>query len=350
MGQKGRVVHYLNQFFGQVGGEEQAGIPPLANNGPVGPGLALQAALGDSLDVVGTVICGDNYFNQGIEIAAKQVVDLIRKFNPDVVAAGPAFNAGRYGIACGAVAREVSQLLDIPVVGGMFPENPGVDLYRQHLYIIETGASAAGMRTAVAAMASLIAKLARGEELGDPQTEGYLPRGIRKNIWHRQRGAERAVEMLLKKLRQEGVHTEYPMPLYDRVKPARPLASLSHSRIALLTTGGIVPQGNPDRIESSSASRYGRYRLDGINDLLPEQFQTVHGGYDPTFANQDPDRVLPLDSARSLEREGVIGTIHPYYYATVGNGTSVANARRFAAKIVEELKAEKVDGVILTST
>ena len=43
-----RVVHYLNQFFGQVGGEEQAGIPPRAVEGPVGPGLALQRHLGEA--------------------------------------------------------------------------------------------------------------------------------------------------------------------------------------------------------------------------------------------------------------------------------------------------------------
>ena len=33
-----RVVHYLNQFFGGIGGEEKAGVPLEARPGAVGPG------------------------------------------------------------------------------------------------------------------------------------------------------------------------------------------------------------------------------------------------------------------------------------------------------------------------
>ena len=31
-----KVVHYLNQFFGQMGGEDKAGTPPQVKEGPVG--------------------------------------------------------------------------------------------------------------------------------------------------------------------------------------------------------------------------------------------------------------------------------------------------------------------------
>ena len=48
---------------------------------------------------------------------------------------------------------------------------------------------------------------------------------------------------------------------------------------------------------------------------------TAHGGYDQTYANEDPDRVLPVDVMRNLEKEGKIGKLYDYYYATVGNGT-----------------------------
>jgi len=53
---------------------------------------------------------------------------------------------------------------------------------------------------------------------------------------------------------------------------------------------------------------------------------------------------------RDLEREGAIGKLHRYYYATVGNGTSVANAKKYAAAIAKELVEAEVQGVILTST
>src|SRR5437868_3627532 len=57
-----RVVLYLNQFFGQVGGEEAAGVGPRWVAEPVGPGRALAPMLGADGVLVGTVVCGDNYF------------------------------------------------------------------------------------------------------------------------------------------------------------------------------------------------------------------------------------------------------------------------------------------------
>ena len=73
-----RVVHYLNQFFGQVGGEDKAGLKPQVQAGPVGPGLALQQALGDTGEVVATVICGDNYVGDNLEQARAEILELIK--------------------------------------------------------------------------------------------------------------------------------------------------------------------------------------------------------------------------------------------------------------------------------
>ncbi len=345
-----RVVHYLNQFFGQIGGEDKADITPFSQDGPVGPGTALEKALSDDMPIVGTVICGDTYFNENIDTATEEVIALIASFKPDLLIAGPAFNAGRYGMACGAVCAAVQERLKIPVVTGMYEENPGADMYKKDVYIVKTGNSAAKMRTAIPALAQLATRLAKGEVVGSPAEEGYLARGIRNNVFHEQRGSARAVEMLLKKIKGEPFTTEYPMPVFDRVSPRPAIKDLSKAKIALVTSGGIVPKGNPDRIESSSASKFGRYDISGINDLTEETFETAHGGYDPVYANKDADRVLPVDVMRKMEQEGKIGKLHNVYYATVGNGTSVANAKKYANAIGQELKQENVDGIILTST
>jgi glycine reductase len=156
--------------------------------------------------------------------------------------------------------------------------------------------------------------------------------------------------MLMDKLRGDPFTTEYRMPTFDRVPPAPPLPDVSKSKVALVTSGGIVPRGNPDRIPSASAQNYGQYSIDGFDRLTAESHQTVHGGYDPTFANADPNRVLPLDVMREMEKEGRIGKLHSRYFATVGNATSVANAQRFGIEIASELLQEGVQGVILTST
>jgi betaine reductase len=140
------------------------------------------------------------------------------------------------------------------------------------------------------------------------------------------------------------------MPVFDRVPPAPPIDDAGASTIALITSGGIVPRGNPDRIEAANASRYGEYPIADLQRLSGEAYQSVHGGYDPTYANQDPNRVLPLDMARDLERSGHIGRLHHSYFATVGNATSVERAKRYGAQIATRLINEGVQAVVFTST
>lgn len=196
----------------------------------------------------------------------------------------------------------------------------------------------------------MLLKLLKGETLGSPAEEGLLEKGIRRNIFYDQPGAERAVSMLIRKLKGEPFTTEYKMPVFDRVTPRPPVADMSAARIALVTSGGIVPFGNPDHIAASSAQNYGAYEISGVTDLLQGEYQTVHGGYDQTYANQDPDRVLPVDVLRDLEKEGRIGSLLPTFYSTVGNGTSVAKAKAFGIEIGKRLKDAQVQAVILTST
>lgn len=345
-----RVVHYINQFFAGIGGEEKADHKPEVREGAVGPGLALNAGFKGEAEVVATVICGDGYFGENLEEAEKEVLELIKAQDPDLVVAGPAFNAGRYGVAAGTVASAVVNKLGIPAVTGMYVENPGADMFKKDVYIVSTKNSAAGMRDAVKKLAPLALKVARGEEIGSPDEEGYLPRGIRKNYFTDKRGSERAVEMMLKKIKGEEFETEFPMPNFDRVDPNPAIKDISKATIAIVTSGGIVPFGNPDHIESSSAQKYGKYDIDGVDDLVEGEYETAHGGHDPVYANLDADRVIPVDILREMEKEGKIGKLHRYFYSTVGNGTAVASSKAFAEEFSAEMKADGVDAVILTST
>ena len=85
-------------------------------------------------------------------------------------------------------------------------------------------------------------------------------------------------------------------------------------------------------------------------DKLEGDFCTIHGGYDPVYANEIPDRVVPLDSLKQLEKDGVIGSVYKDFYTTTGTGTAIGNSIVFGKEMGEELKAAGVDGVILTST
>ena len=344
-----RVVHYINQFFAGIGGEEEAYTKPFTRAGYLGPGMAFQKEFGDRAEIIGTVGCGDNYFAENVTKAVAEVFELVRRFNPDFFIAGPAFNAGRYGPACGAMCQAVHERLNIPAVTGMYVENPGLELYRKEVYILETARSTAGMGEAVRSMTRLVLKLVEGKALGAPDGEGYFPRGIRKNEFVEDRAAERAVRTLLLKLKGESYVNEIPYLSVDKVSPSPPLREKGKATIALVTDGGIVPLGNPDKIEPATPTRFGKYSIAELEDLSSDQFECIHYGFDNTFASQDPDLFLPVDVMREMERKGSIKKLHPFFYSTSGCTANLKDCVRMGKMIAEDLKKEGVDGVILTS-
>jgi betaine reductase len=60
--------------------------------------------------------------------------------------------------------------------------------------------------------------------------------------------------------------------------------------------------------------------------------------------------LVPLDTMRDLEREGVIGKLHEFVHSTGGAHAAVENATDIGQAIAARLKSAGVTGVILTST
>src|SRR5512145_1799281 len=171
-----RVVHYVNQFFGGIGGEDQANVGVTVRAGAVGPGRALETALGEGARIEATVICGDNFASEREDEARRAIAAELERLKPDVLVAGPAFGSGRYGLAC-ALACKVAQDRGIAAITAMHPENPGASSARRGIYIVPTGTSTTSMPAALAALAPLVRRLGRGETLGPAEVDGYLPRG-----------------------------------------------------------------------------------------------------------------------------------------------------------------------------
>ena len=345
-----RIVHYLNQFFAGIGGEAAADAAPQARAGAIGPGLALARALGGAAEVVGTVICGDGLFADRMEATAPEVLRLIEGFGPDAVVAGPAFAAGRYGLACGRVCLDVTRGLGRPAVTGMHPDNAAVEVYRRDVLIARTGPTAAGMAPALDAMARLVLALARGEKFGPASVEGYLPTGRRLNGRVERSASARALDMLLARARGESFSTEVPLPSYDRVPPPPALADTRSARLALVSECGLVPSGNPDHLEWVRASKWLKYSPAASDGLLPGRYEVAHGGYDTAFALQDPNRLIPLDAVRELARRGEIGALLPAYYVTCGNHGILSQMAQHAREIAADLRAQNVDAVLLVAT
>jgi len=339
-----RVVHYLNQFFAGLGGEEAAGHEPVRLEGAVGPGRGLEVA-GLPVDV--TLACGDDAFGEREAEVLARLLAWIEEETPDVLVCGPAFGSGRYGYACGSLAREAGRR-GVPVVTAMTPDSPGVLAAEGAAYVFPTGSSVTEMRSVLPAIASFALRLARGERVGSAEEEGYLPRGLRTNVRAERTGAARAVDLLLAKLGGD-VRTEI-VPTGDRVAPPPPVPDLTRARMALVTEAGCVPQGNPDRLPGRRANAWLRYPLDGVTSLGADSYESVHAGFDTTAANEDPNRLVPLDVVRELEAEGRIGALHDVFYTTTGVDTPVAAAAKFGQEIAAELHEAGVQAVILTGT
>ncbi len=345
-----KAILYINQFFAGIGGEEYADQEPIIKEGPVGPGLALDQM--SDAKVTHTIICGDNFMGSREEEAKAIILKMLEGLEFDIFFAGPTFNAGRYGFAAGTICKAVQSKFKVPVITSMNEENPGVEMFKNDIVIFKGGKSAASAKKDVQMMAAYGNKLLKGEALLPAEQEGYYGRGIRHQVWLEGLlpAAERGVDMLIKKLKGEEYKTELPVPEKDMVPIAAPLKDLKTARIAIMNTGGIVPVDNPDKIQSASATRWGKYDISKMDALKGGEFKTIHAGFDPAAANADPNVIMPVDSMKALLKEGVYGSLHPYFYSTVGTGTTQAEASRMAKEILVLLQEDKVDGVIMVST
>ena len=173
-----RVVHYLNQFFGGIGGEDQA---QRRRDGegrrrrprpPAREGARRRRARR-----------GHHHLRRQLRQRARARTPRARspaeldRLRPDVLVAGPAFGSGRYGLACALackVAQEPGRRRDHRDAPG---ESGRVSGRARGIYIVPTGASTTSMPAALDALAPLARRLGRGERLGPAEVEGYIPAG-----------------------------------------------------------------------------------------------------------------------------------------------------------------------------
>lgn len=351
-----RVVHYLNQFFGQIGGEEKATAGFTVKEGPVGPGLALQKELGDKAEIVATIICGDDFFAVNPEQCAEEGLKLVSSYQPDLFFAGPAFAAGRYSIACGAICKAVGTELGIPVITGMHEEVPGMEIYRKYAFICKTPNIARGMPEVLRNMARLAFRLISGEKemrllsrenLPKPEEYNYFSRNLLRNEYCDKTIAERSVEKLVIKLQGKPFESEVIPPRFERVTPPASIKDLSKCEIALISDGGLVPKGNPDGLARRSNLKWGGYDV----EALFREYEVAHAGYFNDHVLARPDRLVPVDVMRDLAKEGKIGKLHRTFFSTSGCTTVSKRCGEMGDEMGAVMKKGGIVGAaILTST
>jgi glycine/betaine/sarcosine/D-proline reductase family selenoprotein B len=345
-----RVVHYINQFFAGMGAEDTASVGVSVREEPVGPGIGLQKELGEGYTIVATIICGDNTIAEKTDEILAQFDEILRKYKAQLFIAGPGFNAGRYGIGCGASTAYVTEKLKLPAVTALYSENPGTDLYKDRCYILQTENSAAGMKTILPKLAAFAKRLAAGETVGDGKKEGYHGSGPAVQIDYSIPASTRGLNMLLAKYYGKPFATEVRMPNHEEIPLPVLHKPLSEIKVALVTDGGLVPKGNPDNMVPTNSTTFNKYRIGNVTRLDAKDYEVSHQGYNNAFVLDDPNRLVPVDAALDLKKKGIIGDVLNQYYTTAGVMTPMDMGKKFGDEIAEDLRKQNVDAVILTST
>jgi betaine reductase len=347
-----KILHYLNQFFAGIGGEEKAGHEALFIPRAVGVGALIENNLKTHGVAYATLACGDNYFHEEEEKALGAIRCALERFQPDFFLAGPAFNAGRYGIACAKVCSWIRDNWRIPAITGMHEDNPATKEIGRHVFVIQTGNSTASMQESLRRFSLLIERLLVGDETAveNFRAEYCLP--IPRRFTARSSAPDyvRAVDLLLAKLEGQPYQSEIPWVEAKQHPIPNLTGSLRDATVALVTEGGLVPKGNPDRLESSRGSKYFKYAIEGREDLSEGEFEAMHTGYDTSMVNRDPDRILPLDAMRVLEKARRFNKLHEHYFVTTGTGAMPSKMEEIGAGIAAELASSGVGAVILTAT
>ena len=134
------------------------------------------------------------------------------------------------------------------------------------------------------------------------------------------------------------------LPTFDR-KPWATGKPLRERRLALVTTAGL-------HLKTDSAftrEAQNDYRVIpgdvAARDLVMSQFSV---NFDRTGFQQDLNVVFPIDRARELAEDGVIGSVADFHYSFMGAGSSVTRYEPKARELAGLLKKDAVDAVLLT--
>jgi betaine reductase len=349
-----RVLHYINQFFAGIGGEEKASTPMGVLKGPIGPGKRLESLLKNSAEVVVTVYCGDDYFVEHQEEVLTATLNIAREHGIEVVISGPAFLAGRYGFACVEICHFLGSSGGYFGISAMSKNNPAVLTYKQHkdrrTYIFPTSDGVTGMEESLSKIASFVSKLAQGEGQPLASEDGYIKRGIRVPLIAHKSGAKRTIDLLLEKIVGSPFVSEIPFEIPEVVVPAPPIANLQDAQLALASTAGVHAAGNPYGFKAMSNTQWKKYPIGNLNSMTDTEWCVIHGGTSTSYMSENPNFAVPLDVCKKMEKDGVFKQLYPYFYATTGVAASVPRMESIGKEIAIDMKRDGVNGVLLVST
>lgn len=114
----------------------------------------------------------------------------------------------------------------------------------------------------------------------------------------------------------------YPWRRVDPVPSAMLKKPVAQSRVALVTTAGLVPIGQPPFDETIKGGDYSYRVIDGSSDVQALGDFHRSDSFDHSGIAEDRNVALPLDRLRELVRAGDIGTVAPRHLSFMGSITA----------------------------
>ena len=120
--------------------------------------------------------------------------------------------------------------------------------------------------------------------------------------------------MLSDKLAGRPFTSELPI-ISEEVIPVAPrITNMKDAHLALVTTSGVLPPGNPDEFKAFSSTKWAKYSIGKLDSMKDTEWDVLHGGYNTVDMKKNPNYGVPLDVLRELQREGVFAKLYPYFY------------------------------------
>lgn len=135
----------------------------------------------------------------------------------------------------------------------------------------------------------------------------------------------------------------YPWPTFTEAPWAAAQKALAQSRVAVVTTGGYYRKGVDAPFDEADPEGDWSYRA-LPRDVNQKGLGIAHPHFNHEVAEADMNTIFPIERLTELEREGVIGSLAPTHYSTMGYAPMAADlAEHTAPAIAEKMVAEGVD-------
>lgn len=114
-------------------------------------------------------------------------------------------------------------------------------------------------------------------------------------------------------------------------------------RVAIVTTAGLHPRG-----DSPFTPGIGDYRIIPGNCSSDELVMShVSSNFDRTGFQEDLNVIFPIDRLREMAGHGDFGSLAEFHYSFMGGGTHPAWMRESALRVIQFLREDQVNTVLL---